>query len=129
LSIYVEFQHCNRFNKVLNYLIKVFISTLPKQRWWYFYGFTRPDWQADAQCSWHVCSFFRPFIRLLQNLWTRYFKKNDFDVSRYKLPTGQRQETIKFRVKRSKVKLQGHTKPKIDLEAWQRHHPRLPLVE
>ena len=46
--------------------------------------------------------------------------------------SGQRDKNIKrptLNIMRSKVKSQGHTRPKIDLKAWRRHHSRPRWIE
>jgi len=44
----------------------------------------------------------------------------DFDANWHKWSTEQGHKTINFGGQ--EVKSQGHTRPKIDLEAWRRHH-------
>jgi len=62
----------------------------------------------------------RPFVRLLQNLWTHFENQwTDFDENRH-WTNGI--STLRFRGR-------GHIGSKIDLEDWRRHHSRLPWVE
>jgi len=72
------------------------------------------------------CSQFSvcPSVRLL-HLRTRYFEneRTDVDANRHKWSTEQEYATSNFGGQ--KVKGQYHTRPKIDLKAWRRHHSRL----
>ena len=73
---------------------------------------------------------FRPsFVRLLPNLWTRYYENQwiSFDANYHNWSMEQGHETVNLGGQQ--VKGQGHTRPKIDLECWQTHHSRLPWVE
>jgi len=56
------------------------------------------------------------------NSWPRYLKKNEWTDFAATWLTEQGDETIKFGGQ--EVKDQGHTTPKLHLEAWRRHHSR-----
>jgi len=68
-----------------------------------------------------VCSF----VHLVPNMWTQYFKNEciDFDAND-RLSVGQGHATVHFVCVSGcqEVKVQGHTRQNIDLEAWQRHY-------
>jgi len=74
-----------------------------------------------------TCPFVRPFFPLLSNLRTRYSEINltNFDGIWHKWSTGQGHQTITFG--HQEIKDQGHIRPKIDVEAWHRHHSQPPF--
>ena len=77
----------------------------------------RTDWQAEILCSQPV-NFFSccSFIRLLPNLWTQYFWMNQFWCKLAKVVRGAK--AWNSQLWGQKVKGQGHTRLKIDSEAW-----------
>jgi len=82
-------------------------------------SFIRPSVRSSVRLF--VCPSVCPSVRLLPNLWTRYFenKWTEFAGNWHKWSMGQGYKTINFD---QMVKVQGHTTPKLDLEAWRRHH-------
>jgi len=82
-------------------------------------SFIRPSVRSSVRLF--VCPSVCPSVRLLPNLWTRYFenKWTEFAGNWHKWSMGQGYKAINFD---QMVKVQGHTTPKLDLEAWRRHH-------
>jgi len=74
-----------------------------------------------------TCPFVRLSVRLSVTkhvnmiVWKR-INQTDFDTNWHKWSTGRWHETINFG--RQEVKVQGHMRIKMDLEAWRRHHSR-----
>jgi len=79
-----------------------------------------------------VRSSVRPSVRssvtkLVNTIFYKRMKWNDFDANWSKWSTGQKREKVYFWDQ--EVKGQGHMRPNIILEAWRRHHLRPLLVE
>ena len=85
----------------------------------------RPPRQTGMQAE--ACSQPLLFVRLISTLWTWYFaiEQTDFYANWRKWSTGNKAWNGQlFGSGPSGVKGQSHTTPKIDVEAWRRHHPR-----